>query len=68
MQIGNILRYSKKFHLRKDSIDGYPNFWHVTHMRGVKKLQLEKGINTPQKLKAPSQHYVTPSAGPDIGR
>ncbi|MBZ9654019.1 restriction endonuclease [Phyllobacterium lublinensis] len=45
LRIGDTLRYSKGFETLHPTVDGFPNFVHVTRTEGRPKALLEKGIN-----------------------
>lgn len=51
LSIGQILRYPREFAPSVPTVDGVPNFWHVTHTDGFARPQLEKGINPMAAIK-----------------
>ncbi len=52
LSIGQILRYPREFSPGSPTIDGFTNFWHVTHSNNLARPQLEKGINPIAPIKA----------------
>lgn len=52
LSIGQVLRYPKCFEPDVAAVDGYANFWHVTHAPGCARPQLEKGINAIAAVKS----------------
>ena len=51
MRVGEIFRYSKPMNPEPATVDGYPNFFHATHLEHRPKVLLERGINAVGKFK-----------------
>jgi hypothetical protein len=45
LQIGQILRYMREKDAGPEMVGGFLNYWHLTHLDGVSRPLLEKGIN-----------------------
>lgn len=54
LQIGQILRYTREKTPFPEQIDGFANYWTVTHVDGLARPLLEKGINPIAEVEAPS--------------
>jgi Restriction endonuclease AspBHI N-terminal/Restriction endonuclease len=53
MRIGQVFRYSKPFSSSPAEIDGFPNFFHITHLPGAKFVLLERGIDRIARVVSP---------------
>src|SRR5690348_3794467 len=51
--MGRVYRYPRIGDPKVAEIGGLPNFYFVTHMPGLPKLQLERGISCPRATEAP---------------
>ncbi|MGW2885169.1 restriction endonuclease [Streptomyces griseoruber] len=60
LRVGQVLRYPSSQDPQQPTLDGYPNFYHVTHSPGLKKALLTSGINgmaavdTPDGIRRPA--------------
>ncbi|MFF0725164.1 restriction endonuclease [Streptomyces sp. NPDC004134] len=53
LKVGQVYRYSSSKDPKPPTLDGYPNFHHVTHSEGLKRALLEAGINGMARVKVP---------------
>ncbi|OBJ65818.1 restriction endonuclease [Mycobacterium colombiense] len=53
MRIGDVLRYGRPKNPTPQTVDGMPNFWHLTSTPGATLAQLESGIDKIGTVKSP---------------
>ncbi|MFI6489891.1 restriction endonuclease [Streptomyces sp. NPDC050564] len=53
LRVGQVFRYASGKDPKPPTLDGFPNFHHVTHSSGLKRALLEAGINGMAKVNAP---------------
>ncbi|TDT35150.1 restriction endonuclease [Streptomyces sp. BK208] len=53
LRVGQVYRYASGKDPKPESLDGFPNFHHVTHSSGHKRPLLEAGINGMAKVSTP---------------
>ncbi len=53
LRVGQVYRYASGKDPKQPSLDGHPNFHHVTHSPDLPRALLEAGINGMAKVKAP---------------
>jgi hypothetical protein len=58
MRVGDTFRYGRPKDPVPESVDGIPNFWHVTHTPEAARAQLEHGINKIQEVRSPGGQRV----------
>jgi hypothetical protein len=58
MRIGQLLRYGRPKDPRPPTVDGLPNFWHLTDCPGRSQAQLERGINVIARTDAQGSQRV----------
>jgi len=53
MRVGQIFRYARPYDREEETIDGLPNYFHLTHSPGEKLPLLDSGINPIARVQGP---------------
>ncbi|MFF3559962.1 restriction endonuclease [Streptomyces sp. NPDC002574] len=53
LRVGRVYRYASSKDPEPADLDGYPNFYHVTHSPNLNRAQLDAGVNGMAKVEAP---------------